>query len=79
MSKQDFTHGIVCMLQGHAGQLEDENRSRLFDCAEVGQMNAAFTYDRHDEVLSKFINVRYTGIEDIFVSMVQIQQSFHHL
>ena len=64
---------MCCILQGYGSALEDGSGKRLFECSDVAQMHASFTYDKNEKVISKFLHVKYTGEEDIFVSTAYIQ------
>lgn len=66
--RSDFTLGVCCILQGHANVLQDEKKKRLFECSEVSQTHASFVYSMNDKVISRFVHLKYTGQEDIFVS-----------
>ena len=57
------------LYSGSRVSLKDEHGKNVFECSETTQMHVNFTYDKYDEVISRFIHIKYTGEEDIFVSI----------
>lgn len=74
--KGDFGQGLCCLLQSYGDALSDSGGKRLFECSDVSQMNVSFAYDKNERVVSRFVHLKYTGEEDIFVSRTRVRHSF---